>query len=124
MLTGIVSYVLKGNIGTSQFFEPGCTASTTGQTSNGTGATFQITNLIGDGITVNANGTSKPLVSGFNQHDYYYYIGVSEYALDFEYFTDLVTMTDQFAAWASQSAEASAAGYPYYLREMGLVGYV
>jgi hypothetical protein len=116
--------VLKGNIGTTQFFEAGCTASTTGQTSNGTGATFQISSLIDDGVSVNADGNSKPLVSGFNQHDYYYYIGVSDYPLDFEYFTDLSTMTDQFTAWAGQVAESGAAGYPYFLREMGMVGYV
>jgi len=63
-------------------------------------------------------------VLGFNQHDYYYYIGVSEYALTLEIFTDLWTMTNQFTAWAGQLAEARAAGYPYYLREMGSVGYV
>jgi hypothetical protein len=117
-------YVLEGNIATSQFFETACTASTTGQTSNGTGVTFQISKLIRDGITVNAENSSKPYVLGFNQHDYYYYIGVSEYVLTLEIFTDLWTMTNQFTAWAGQLAEARAAGYPYYLREMGMVGYV
>jgi hypothetical protein len=117
-------YVLEGNIDTTQFFEPGCTASTTGQTSNGTGVSFQIDHLIDDGITANAVGSPKPYVAGFNQHDYYYYIGVSDYPLDFDYFTDLWTMEYQFTAWRTQLAESKAAGYPYYLREMGVVGYV
>lgn len=116
--------VLKGNVDTSQFFEGGTTASTTGQTSNGTGATFQITNLVDDGINAIAINGSKPLVSAFSQHDYFYYIGVSDTILDFQYFTELSTTTDQFKAWATQVGQANAAGFPYYLREMGMVGYV
>ena len=116
------SGVLEGNIGTSQFFEPACTASTTGQTSNGTGATFSITDLVTDGISASANGTSKSLISGFNQHDYFYYIGVSTTSISLAYATDLYSTTAQFTAWAAQAAQASAAGYPYYLREMGMVG--
>ena len=34
----------------------------------------------------------------------------------------LYSTTAQFTAWAAQVAEATAAGYPYYLREMGMVG--
>ena len=41
-------------------FEPGATASTIG-------TSFMITDLVNDGITADANGTSKPYVLGFNQ---------------------------------------------------------
>jgi hypothetical protein len=41
-------------------FEPGTTASTIG-------TSFEITDLVNDGITADANGTSTPYVAGFNQ---------------------------------------------------------
>jgi hypothetical protein len=78
--------------------------------------------LVNDGITVDAKGTSTPYVAGFNQHDYYYYIGVSTYTLTFQLFTNFSTVMSQFSAWTTQLAQANTAGYPYFLREMGVVG--
>ena len=99
----------------SNFFEPACTASTIG-------TSFMIEDLVSFDITQNANGSSKSLVSQWNQHDYYYYIGVSTYPLTLDLFLSLPTTNDQFAAWVSQIEEANDSGYRYALREMGVVG--
>lgn len=111
----VYNQVLKPNGLPSNFFEPGTTASTIG-------TTFQIQDLVSYGITANANGTSKPYISSWNQHDYYYYIGVSTYPLTLYSFMTLSTTKDQFAAWVSQIKQANATPYPYALREMGVVG--
>lgn len=94
------------------FFEPGCTASTIG-------TTFEIEQLAADGLT---NSTSKGYVAAWNQHDYYYYIGVSTYTLTLDLFTDLSTTVSQFAAWLTQTQQAADTDLPYVLREMGVVG--
>jgi len=107
--------VLEPNGIPSDFFEPGCTASTIS-------TTFEITDLNGDGVTVLANTSSQPYIASWNQHDYYYYIGVSTYPLTQYDFMTLSTTDDQFAAWAVQVQQAFATGYPYALREMGVVG--
>lgn len=99
----------------SNFFEPGTTASTIG-------TTFQIQDLDGFSITDIANGSTKPYIASWNQHDYYYYIGVSTYPLTQYHFMTLSTTNDQFAAWEKQIAQAQDTGYPYALREMGVVG--
>lgn len=97
------------------FFEPGCTASTIG-------TTFQLGELASAGITAAANDSSSSYVSSWNQHDYYYYIGVSTYALTMADFMDLSTTSTQFADWVTQVQQGHSAGYPYALREMGVVG--
>lgn len=111
----VYSQVLKPkNIGPN-FFEPGCTASTIG-------TSFTIDDLTQDGINTNANGSSTNYISQWNQHDYYYYIGVSTYTLTIDIFTDLSTTATQFASWVQQIAESTSNGYRYSLREMGVVG--
>ena len=107
--------VLKPKGMRSDFFEPGATASTIG-------TSFEIDNLDEFGITQNANGSSNPLISQWNQHDYYYYIGVSTYPLTQYHFMTLSTTNDQFAAWLTQIEQARGTGYRYALREMGVVG--
>ncbi|KAL9618528.1 MAG: hypothetical protein Q9160_006784 [Pyrenula sp. 1 TL-2023] len=99
----------------SNFFEPTATASTIG-------TPFEIKALVADGITAQANDSTKPLLAAWNQHDYYYYIGVSTYDLTLEKFTDLSTTVSQFEAWTTQVSQGIDAGYPYYLREMAAVG--
>ncbi|EXJ95859.1 hypothetical protein A1O1_00984 [Capronia coronata CBS 617.96] len=107
--------VLKPKGLPSNFFEPGTTASTIG-------TTFQIQDLDSLGITVHANGSSESYIASWNQHDYYYYIGVSSYPLTQYHFMTLSTTNDQFAAWEEQISQAQNTGYPYALREMGVVG--
>lgn len=107
--------VLRPNGYRSNFFEPGCTASTIG-------TSFQIDNLDEFGITVVANGSSEPYIASWNQHDYYYYIGVSTYPLTQLHFMTLSTTNDQFTSWVEQIEQALNTGYPYALREMGVVG--
>lgn len=99
----------------SDFFETACTASTIG-------TSFQLADLVDYGISANGNHSSKPYVAAWNQHDYYYYIGVSPYSLTMSSFMDLSTTTSQFGAWETQVQQGHAAGFPYALREMGVVG--
>ncbi|RVX68903.1 hypothetical protein B0A52_07558 [Exophiala mesophila] len=99
----------------SNFFEPGTTASTIG-------TSFELNDLDSFGITVTANDSSEPYVAAWNQHDYYYYIGVSTYPLTQYHFMTLSTTNDQFAHWEEQVQQALATPYPYHLREMGVVG--
>lgn len=111
----IYEKVLRSNNLPSNFFEPGATASTIG-------TSFQVQDLDEFGITVKANGSTEPYIASWNQHDYYYYIGVSTYPLTAYDFMTLSTTNDQFASWVTQIQQAAATGYPYALREMGVVG--
>ncbi|KAF2401156.1 hypothetical protein EJ06DRAFT_537316 [Trichodelitschia bisporula] len=96
------------------FFEPPATASTIG-------TTFEIEQLVKDGILAGVNGSTS-LVAGWNQHDYYYFVDVSTYALTLDHMLQLPTTADQFAYWASQVKIALSTGLPYYLREMASAG--
>lgn len=107
--------VLRPNGIQSNFFEPGTTASTIG-------TSFQIKDMVTLGIDVKANDSDQSYISTWNQHDYYYYIGVSTYPLTLERFMTLSTTNDQFAAWEEQIDQAHDTKYPYALREMGVVG--
>ena len=111
----IYQQVLKPKNRPSNFFEPGATASTIG-------TSFMIEDLDSFGIDVKANGSANSYIASWNQHDYYYYIGVSTYPLTAYAFMTLSTTNDQFAAWLSQIQQAAATPYPYALREMGVVG--
>ncbi|KAI9708695.1 MAG: hypothetical protein M1828_002679 [Chrysothrix sp. TS-e1954] len=115
----VYEQVLKPNNISSTFFEPGCTASTIG-------TTFQIEDLVQAGITAVANDTgsnnNQTYVATWNQHDYYYYIGVSGYDLTLDMLMQLPTTYSQFLAWVTQTQQAFAAGFPYALREMASVG--
>lgn len=66
--------VLQPNGMKSNFFEPGTTASTIG-------TSFEIEMLANSAITGPAPGSNAGYVSAWSQHDYYYYISVSTYAL-------------------------------------------
>lgn len=100
----------------SNFFEAAATASTIG-------TDFQIANLVNFGVSAAATaGSPTPYLSVWNQHDYYYYIGVSGYPLTLSHLLTLRTTEDQFAAWKAQVEQAAQTPYPYALREMGIVG--
>lgn len=107
--------VLRPNNLPSNFFEPGTTASTIG-------TSFQIKDLDTLGIAVQANNSRNSYIASWNQHDYYYYIGVSTYPLTLYSFMTLSTTKDQFSAWETQIEQSQDTPYPYALREMGVVG--
>ena len=98
----------------SNFFEPACTATT----ATNQGRPFRISNLVTTDVAIN-NGI---YVAGWNQHDYYYYLGVSSYTLTLDLLMDLSQTYQQFAEWEGQAGQAQVTGKPYYLREMGSVG--
>jgi len=58
----------------------------------------------------------------FNQHDYFYYLKVSGYTLTRSYMMNHGNMVAQFTAWAAQNEQAAAAGKPFVLGEMAVVG--
>lgn len=111
----VYDQVLKPRQIGANFFEPAATASTIG-------TSFEIDNLVTFEIDKNANGTDTSLVAQWNQHDYYYYIGVSTYALTVDHFMDLSTTNNQFLAWEQQIQQSEETPFAYALREMGIVG--
>lgn len=114
----IYELVLRPSNISSNFFEPACTASTIG-------TSFEIQQLAQAGIlspAMNGSAANKSYVATFNQHDYYYYINVSTYALDLNLFQNLQETRRQFSAWIGQTQQAYALGVPYVLREMASVG--
>jgi len=113
--SALYEQVLQPNNLPSNFFEPGCTASTIG-------TSFQIQDLDSLGITVQANDSSTSYIASWNQHDYYYYISVSTYPLTLYTMMTLSTTKDQFDAWVTQIQQADNTPYPYALREMCSVG--
>ncbi|CAO1612905.1 unnamed protein product [Parajaminaea phylloscopi] len=110
----IYNRVLKAKGIGSNFFEPPATATT----ATDRGKPFEIQYLVNTDVATD-NGI---YVAGWNQHDYYYYIDVSDYTLTPSLVLDLSTTTSQFKAWREQSQQAYNTGKPYYLREMGSVG--
>ncbi|KAN0066213.1 hypothetical protein ACQY0O_000307 [Thecaphora frezii] len=98
----------------TNFFEPAVTATTA--TKNG--QPYRISNLVNTGVAAD-NGI---YVAGWNQHDYFYYIGVSSFTLTTDYLLDLSRTVNQFTEWSDQAQQALVTGKPYYLREMGSVG--
>ncbi|KAG8630836.1 hypothetical protein KVT40_002455 [Elsinoe batatas] len=109
--------VLKPLNITPNFFEPGATASTIG-------TSFQISDMIELGITATANNTdsTSTFISSWNQHDYYYFVGVTRSPLTLREFMTLQTTNVQFRAWEEQIDQAGDTPYPYALREMCSVG--
>ncbi|KAF2855563.1 glycoside hydrolase family 79 protein [Plenodomus tracheiphilus IPT5] len=97
----------------SAFFEPPATASTIG-------TTFEISQLVDNGIMEGRNGDNFMTV--WNQHDYYYFIGVTPTPLTLDDLMDLDTTNTQFAYWEKQVKIALNTGLPYVLREMSSVG--
>ncbi|KAF2121145.1 hypothetical protein BDV96DRAFT_204758 [Lophiotrema nucula] len=105
--------VLKPAGMASMFFEPPATASTIG-------TTFEIAMLVKDGLTTAVNGIN--LVSCWNQHDYFYYIGVSTYGITLDQLMNLDKTNEQFAYWEEQVNISRSTKLPYVLREMASVG--
>lgn len=99
----------------SNFFEVGCTASTIG-------TDFQIKDLLSFDIDKKATHSDVGYISSWNQHDYYFYIGVSSYDLTLDDLMRLSTTEDQFKAWTDQVSQSKTSPFPYALREMGVVG--
>ncbi|SOV09800.1 uncharacterized protein UDID_08985 [Ustilago sp. UG-2017a] len=112
----VYNSTLKSRGFSSNFFEVAATATTA--TKNG--QPFRIANLVGNaaGVAID-NGI---YVAGWNQHDYYYYLNVSNYQLTLSTLLDLSTTPSQFREWAGQVSQAIVTGKPYFLREMGSVG--
>lgn len=100
----------------SNFFEVACTATTASKN----GQPFRIANLVGNtqGVAID-NGI---YVAGWNQHDYFYYLGVSKNNITLYSLLDLSRTPHQFIEWAGQVGQAETTGKPYYLREMGSIG--
>ncbi|KAF1992699.1 glycoside hydrolase family 79 protein [Amniculicola lignicola CBS 123094] len=98
---------------TPKFFESPTTASTIG-------TTFEIKNLITNGLLNGRNGTE--FVNAWNQHDYFYYIGVTQRPIVLNDLMRLDATDVQFKYWAQQTAIALNTGLPYVLREMSSVG--
>ncbi|QDS74350.1 hypothetical protein FKW77_004697 [Venturia effusa] len=98
----------------AKFFEAPNTASTIG-------TTFEVDDLVQAGIMNGVNGSST-FLSAWNQHDYYYFVNVSTYALTLDYLQTLSNTEIQFAYWVTQVEAAAKTGLPYYLREMASAG--
>ncbi|UZJ52363.1 hypothetical protein CBS101457_001683 [Exobasidium rhododendri] len=98
----------------TNFFEPACTATT----ATTQGKPYRVSNL----LTTDVATSNGIYVAGWNQHDYYYYVGVSTYTLTLDILMDLSQTTSQFTEWSGQAQQAKVTGKPYYLREMGSVG--
>lgn len=109
----VTARVLKPAGLPSAFFEPPATASTIG-------TTFEISQLVSDGIMEGRNGDNY--MTAWNQHDYYYFIGVTKTPLTLDELMDLDTTNTQFAYWEKQVKIALNTGLPYVLREMSSVG--
>ncbi|XP_014553848.1 glycoside hydrolase family 79 protein [Bipolaris victoriae FI3] len=105
--------VLKDANLPSSFFEAPATASTIG-------TTFEIAQLVDDGIMEGRNGDN--FLATWNQHDYYYFIGVTPTPLTLDELMDLDTTNVQFKYWEKQVGIALKTGLPYVLREMSSVG--
>ncbi|KAF2129436.1 glycoside hydrolase family 79 protein [Dothidotthia symphoricarpi CBS 119687] len=97
----------------SSFFESAATASTIG-------TTFEINQLVNNGIMDGRNGTAY--VNAWNQHDYYYFIGVTKTPVILDDLMDYDLTNKQFAYWEKQIAIGIKTGLPYVLREMSSVG--
>ena len=108
----IYNQVLKPRKMSQTFFEAACTATTASNRG------FRIEDLVKTGLKTD-NGV---WLAGWNQHNYYYYVGVSTYDLTLDILLDLSATSGQFKEWASQAQQANVTGKPYYLREMGSVG--
>lgn len=100
------------------FFEGPCAASTIG-------TSFEVMNLVADGFQNSAMAEGmgdSPYLRSINQHNYYYYIGVSKDPLTVGLLMKLDNTEAQFTYWASQVARTFPIGLPYNLREMASVG--
>lgn len=100
------------------FFEGPCSASTIG-------TTFEVAQLVQNGLQAASKieGTdNSPYLRAWNQHDYFYYIGVSTGDITVSRLMNLDNTETQFKYWATQVGIALQTGLPYHLREMASVG--
>ncbi|KAI9654856.1 MAG: hypothetical protein M1831_005225 [Alyxoria varia] len=105
------------------FFEPGCTANTV---TFDVGKSFAIGELARTRIAAPARDSdsdaNQTYIAAWNQHNYYWFEGVSPDPLTLDILMDLSTIREQFSGWVGESEEAFATGYPYVLREMASAG--
>ncbi|KAF2467617.1 uncharacterized protein BDR25DRAFT_374407 [Lindgomyces ingoldianus] len=111
--TAVYNQVLKPAGLPASFFEGPATASTIG-------TTFEIDTLVKNGLIDKVNGSNY--ISAWNQHDYFYFIGVSNVPLTLNDLMNLDNTNSQFAYWEKQVAKGLDTGLPYVLREMSSVG--
>ncbi|KAG9203971.1 hypothetical protein G6514_002132 [Epicoccum nigrum] len=97
----------------SSFFEPPATASTIG-------TTFEISQLVTDGMMEGRNGDNY--VTVWNQHDYFYFIGVTPTPITLNDLMQFDQTNTQFAYWEKQVKIGIKTGLPYVLREMSSIG--
>jgi hypothetical protein len=109
----VCNNVLKPRNMKCDFFEAAQTASTIG-------TTFTLTQLVDAGISDQVNGTTY--LSSWNQHDYFYFSGVSTYDITLGIMMDFDRTEDQFKYWTTEIEYAQTTGIPYNLREMANVG--
>lgn len=100
-----------------QFFEGPCSASLIMET-------FGINQLVTDGMQAKAKveDVDSTYLKSWNQHDYLYFIGQSNFSLTLNWLMGLNNTEWQFGHWADQVGVARATGLTYNLREMGSVG--
>jgi hypothetical protein len=97
-----------------------CTFFEAAQTASTISTTFTLKDMVDNGITDEQNGTTY--LSSWNQHDYFYFVGVSTYDLTLDTMMDFDRTEDQFKYWTSEIMYAHTTGIPYNLREMANVG--
>ena len=73
-------------------------------------------------MLVTDNIDQDDAVFHYNQHDYFYYIKVSDYTITRQYMMNHGNIVSQFTAWATQQQQSVAAGKPYLLGEMAAIG--
>ncbi|KAI0476278.1 hypothetical protein GGR56DRAFT_462799 [Xylariaceae sp. FL0804] len=88
------------------------------------GTTFEIDELVEYGMLENAEGSDKPYLAAWDQHDYYYFLGNFDYPITLEYMMQFNnTATEYQEALGAQMTQAAATNISgYQLREMGVVG--
>ncbi|KAL1384350.1 hypothetical protein HDK64DRAFT_311964 [Phyllosticta capitalensis] len=100
---------------TPKSFEGPCTASTIG-------TTFEINQLVSNGVQAKVGTASTDFLATWNQHDYLYFIDVSTTPLTLDWVMNLDNTVSQFTYWKQQINIGLEKGIPYNLREMQSVG--
>ncbi|KAI0024670.1 hypothetical protein F4780DRAFT_548054 [Xylariomycetidae sp. FL0641] len=113
----VYEQVLKPKNISSNFFDA---AASTAWVS---GTSFTIDDLVKYGITDQAADSQDPYLASWDQHDYYYFLGDTDYPITLDYMMRWPTTPSQFnEALGAQMKQARKTDYPYALREMGVVG--
>jgi hypothetical protein len=90
-------------------------------TSHTSGTTFEIEEMDKSGVDAKFNGVEY--LSSWNQHCYSYFVQVTQgQALTMDLIMSFDYVESQFADWVTQVEQAHETGFPYALREMGMVG--